>query len=620
MNDLLVRLSIQKKLALVLWGAVLLGFVVAATGLLLYQRLTLESRVLQIMEPYAQLVSVGTDAAVAFEDPIRAQEILETLRANPEVLAADIVLDSGRMLAGFGDKPDPAAAAGISTTAVTIRVNGDDAELTQILAHGGRLRLVMRLSQLREQSRQTRWLFGAASLVLLVASFGQMVVLRRTIIRPMTTLAEATESVRLRGDYSQRVPAAGSDEIARLGRSFNAMMEAVREREVDLRRLSAFQRTILDNAAYGIISTSADGVVTSFNPAAERLLGYVAADVIGKQTPALWHDPEEVMRHARLLSEEFGETVTPGFDVFAMRARRGIPEEQEWIFVRKDGSRVPVFLSITALRSEDDGITGFLGLASDLTERKRAEAEIRELNRDLEQRVAQRTAQLEAANKELEAFSYSVSHDLRAPLRAINGFSHILLEQYADRLDEEGRRYLDTVRRSADRMGDLIDDILDFARMSRREMATRRVDMTAMTREIFEEVRAAAPERNVALHLDELPPASGDSAMIHQVLFNLISNAFKFTAARSEAAIEVSAAVAGEEVAYSVKDNGVGFDMHYAEKLFGVFQRLHSANDFPGTGIGLAIVKRIVARHGGRVWAEGNVNEGAAFHFTLPRG
>jgi PAS domain S-box-containing protein len=616
MRHILDRLSIHKKVTLVIWGAVLLGFAVAGTGLLLYQGLTLETRARQIMEPVAQLVSVGTDAAVAFGDPVRAREILDTLRHNPQILMAEIELDDGRVLASFGQRRGPRL-----NESAGIRLNGDTAELTQALPSGGRLHLSMSLDLLREQTRQTLWLFGAGVLVLISATLGQLVVLRRTIIHPVTRLAEAVEGVRLQGDYSQRVPGAGSDEIARLGQSFNAMMEAVQGRESDLRQAMAFQRTILHNAAYGIISTSPDGLVTSFNPAAERLLGYAADEVVGKQTPALWHDREEVLERARLLSAEFGETVAPGFEVFVHRARRGLPDEQEWTFRRKDGSRVPVFLSITALRDEQDRITGFLGLASDLTERKRAQEEIQTLNRDLERRVAERTSQLEAANKELEAFSYSVSHDLRAPLRAINGYSHILLEEYAASLDEEGRRDLENIRRNADRMGDLIDDILDFSRTSRQEMAMQAVNMAAMVREIFDEARAEVPERNIVLRLEgDLPAARGDRTMIHQVLTNLITNAVKFTARAAEAVIEISGTVAGDEIIYRVSDNGVGFDMEYAGKLFGVFQRLHGAGDFPGTGIGLAIVKRVVTRHGGRVWAEGKVGEGATIYFTLPRG
>ena len=263
--------------------------------------------------------------------------------------------------------------------------------------------------------------------------------------------------------------------------------------------------------------------------------------------------------------------------------------------------------------------------------RKHAEVAIKKLNEDLKQRAVQ----LETLNKELESFSYSVSHDLRAPLRAIDGFSNILFEDYQDRLDDEGKRLFGVVRENTKKMGQLIDDILSFSRMGRNEMAVLAIDMEHLVKEVYQELAASVPERKIVFTIVEthghasLPPAYGDRSMIRQVMVNLISNALKFTRGRETTAIEVGTITGEMEKggigeagkagnSYYVKDNGAGFDMKYADKLFGVFQRLHSEAEFPGTGIGLAIVKRVITRHGGRVWAEGKVGEGAVVYFTLP--
>jgi len=230
-----------------------------------------------------------------------------------------------------------------------------------------------------------------------------------------------------------------------------------------------------------------------------------------------------------------------------------------------------------------------------------------------------RTQQLASANTELDAFAYSVSHDLRAPLRAIIGFSQMLVEDYGDKHDAEGQRQLDIIQDSARNMGQLIDDLLDFSRLGRKGMSMSDIKMDQLAEEVFEKLMHGETDQKVQLTVDTLPPAMGDRSMIREVLLNLLSNAIKFTEPKEIAVIEVSGTGDGDEVIYSVKDNGVGFDMKYADKLFQVFQRLHSAEEFEGTGIGLALVHRIISKHGGRVWGEGKVNEGATFYFSLPR-
>jgi signal transduction histidine kinase len=253
-------------------------------------------------------------------------------------------------------------------------------------------------------------------------------------------------------------------------------------------------------------------------------------------------------------------------------------------------------------------------------QRRQAVDEIRRLNIDLERRVAERTAELESTNRELEAFSYSVSHDLRAPLRHIEGFVQILLATKAPQLDEESKHYLDTVADAAQQMGRLIDDLLAFSRTARAELVKSDVSLPELVRDVISEFDQESKDRDVEWVTRALPTVEADPALLRQVLLNLISNALKYTRKRAKARIEIGSRSTRAEHVIFIRDNGVGFDMRYAQKLFGVFQRLHRAADFEGTGVGLANVRRIISRHAGRSWAEAEPDKGATFYFSLPRG
>jgi PAS domain S-box-containing protein len=359
------------------------------------------------------------------------------------------------------------------------------------------------------------------------------------------------------------------------------------------------QARILDLAP--VLIRDLSGRILFWNSGSEQMYGW-------KQEEAL----EKITHH--LLKTEF----TRPLEEIKARLFADGHWEGELVHTRRDGERIVVASHWVLHRDEQGKPKAILEVNNDITERKQAEKEIRRLNEELEQRVTDRTAQLQAANKELEAFSYSVSHDLRAPLRHINGFSQALLEDYADNLDKVGKSYLQEVRDASQEMAQLIDDVLQLARVTRSEMRREVVNLSEVAHAVIAELQKREPERSVAINLKEGLSAHGDKRLLKIMLTNLLGNAWKFTSKQEQAEITLGCERNDGETFYFVRDNGAGFDMTYVNKLFGAFQRLHTAGEFEGTGIGLATVQRIINRHGGRVWAEGTVNEGATFCFTLP--
>jgi PAS domain S-box-containing protein len=369
-------------------------------------------------------------------------------------------------------------------------------------------------------------------------------------------------------------------------------------------------------ARYRLVSRATNDVIwdwdmraqtLEWNECAQTLFGF-SEDQLGSYP--LWWDEH--------IHPEDRERASAG--VLTLIERGGQFWSDEYRFRRADQTYAHILDRAYIIRTDTGEPVRMIGAMQDITERKRAEEEIRRLNEELEQRVGERTAQLAVVNKELEAFSYSVSHDLRAPLRHIDGFARLLIQREDQRLDETSARYLHVIGEAARKMGQLIDDLLAFSRMSRTEMQTLPVNLEQVVADVQHELAPTIEGRTISWTIGRLPVVSGDPAMIRLVFVNLLSNAIKYTTPRSEAQISVGATSdADGELVITVSDNGVGFDMRYVHKLFGVFQRLHRDEEFEGTGIGLATVRRIINRHGGRVWAESVPDHGAAFHLTLKR-
>ncbi len=373
--------------------------------------------------------------------------------------------------------------------------------------------------------------------------------------------------------------------------------------EEALRQSEARARVMAEGSSIGIFLGAADGETMYTNPAIHRIIGCEAEETLGDRWTGHVHpEDRELMRQAWLAN-------------VASRA----DYELDYRFLRKDGSVRYVHVKAMAV-NEGGQLLCYVGNVEDITERKQADEEILRLNAELESRVKIRTSELRAANRELESFAYSISHDLRAPLRGIDGFSQLLLDEYGGKLDRQGHDYLARVRRAAQRMGILIDDLLELSRVTRQGMRRETVNLSQLAHDILDEYKKAYPQRTVDIQVAPGCLVEGDPQLLRVLLENLLDNAWKYTGKIAEATIEFGVEKMELTLVYFVRDNGAGFDMQYADRLFRPFQRLHSPEDFEGTGIGLASVARIVHRHGGRVWAESAVGRGATFRFTLGTG
>ncbi len=436
-----------------------------------------------------------------------------------------------------------------------------------------------------------------------IAAIGALALaIARRIAGPVAELEKTARAVH-DGNLGIRAPVEGPREVAEVAREFNAMIEAQQRNLAQLRESEERFRDLTELSSDWFWEQDAAFRFTLVSGSDANKGGYRSAGIIGKSR---WELPIEGVSEAEWAQHR-------------ATLERHEPFRDFVYCVRKpDGTLGWNAINGRPAFNRDGSFRGYRGTGNDITGRKLAEEGIRHLNETLEQRVLERTASLEVSNRELEAFSYSVSHDLRAPLRALDGFSYLLKEEYADRLDETGQEYLRRIRDASQRMGTLIDDLIELARISRLEMKRVDLDLTILAREIAEALREQAPQRKVTWDMAPELRANADPVLAKALIDNLLRNAWKFTAERAAARIEVGCTRQDGETVFFVRDDGAGFDQTYADKLFKPFQRLHDAKRFPGTGIGLATVMRVVRRHGGRVWAEGVPDRGAAFYFTLP--
>lgn len=613
-----------------------IALVLATTAFMYYDFLSFRRITVETLSGYADMIGVNSASALIFDDKEAAREVLGSLRVRPDILTAVIYNAKGQNFADFHRRPDAARPAipaggqrGYWITNGNLIVAHDILFKDQYL---GVVYLEASLNELRKRAVQYVGIGLAVFLASMLLSWLVSRQLQRKITAPIFGLTRLAENVSRYRDYSVRADLRTEDETGILADAFNDMLARIQQQnnalnrareeleqrvaertqelaeEVDVRRRTEEIlreneerfRTLVELAPDAVLRINGSGIIDLVNSQTEALFGYPRHELLGQ--------PVEMLLPPELRGDPGARDwlhVNADTDMTVLEAGRELEG------LRKDGRRVPIEVRLSPIHTRGEG--SVLAIVRNISARKESERAIKALNTQL----AEKVAELTSVNMELEAFSYSVSHDLRAPLRAIDGFSNFLLEDYSSQLDPTARSHLDRICAAAQRMGMLIDDLLNLSRITRTIMMRETVDLSAMVAGTLEHLAAAEPGRKVRLKIEPEVTAYVDGRLMRIALENLLGNAWKFTRRTDAAEIEFGMREENGTTVYFLRDNGAGFNMAYVNKLFEPFQRLHTDREYEGTGIGLAIVKRVIQRHGGRIWAEGAPGEGARFYFTV---
>jgi len=601
---------------------------VTGSAMLIYDLRSYHATQVSDLTTQAEIIGRASVAALQFDDIKFAGENLGLLKVRPKIEAAAIYNARGGLFASY-------LREGISREVLPrlpgvdgAEVKDETIELYRRVVENGE---ILGTVYLREHYEFKERLWSYLGIVLGVSTLALAVSLllsswlQASVTRPILDVTGVARRVVESRDFTLRATKTTEDEIGFLVDAFNDMLaeiarqtEALRasnralEKQIDER--AEAERALRDSERRNRTLVDA---TTSVVWTADRGRHFAAAQAAWGAYTGQSQEDYGGAGWLRAFNAEDRPLLENQWSA-ASTAKTALDCELKLWNAASSAFRF-VSLRAAPVLDGDDQIMEWIGTITDIDDRKRAQEEILRLNADLEERVRRRTVELEATNKELESFSYSISHDLRAPLRAIDGYSRMVEEDYGEKFDDEGKRMLSIVRDEALKMGRLIDDLLAFSKLSRKSIdETADIDMTAMAKTVAQEILRDQNAERVRLDIWPLPPVKGDGALLRQVWVNLLSNALKYSGSRPQAEILVTGEVSNGEAVYRVQDNGVGFDMKYAGKLFGVFQRLHKAEEFEGTGVGLAIVHRVITRHGGTVRADGRLGEGATFYFTLP--
>lgn len=603
-------LTLKTKLTLMTSAASVVALLLACGSLFTYYAFAARAEIERSLSIQAAITGYNAVSALRFSDRISARDTLEALRADPNITAAALYDADDELFVSFSAPNGPLQ---LPQRAMrndgTVRFGDDAASIDHALVSDGErvgtLRIDYGLGGLATDGRRYLWITASVLLVALTVSLLIALPVQRHLSEALTSLSQTATAVSRDKDYSIRVSTRNrGDEVGTLIAAFNEMLDQIERRDVAVAEATERLDLALRSSGVGTWEWDMRSGRVAWDRYMHALFG-LAPDTFGgriEDFTQLVH-PEDRTR----VAEELEGVVD-----------KGTSYENVFRVMDPDGTIRYVSGRGSVYRDPSGRALRLAGVCWDASESRRAEQEVLRLNVELEERVSRRTAELEAINKELEAFTYSVSHDLRAPLRRIDGFARLLLDDYGSSLEGDAARYLGRVREGTRSMGQLVDDMLNLARVSRQEIRRQVTGLSSVVDKVRADMAVESEGRAIEWRVGVLPFVDCDPKLIEVVFTNLLSNAVKYTRPRALAVIEIGTIQHGDQApVIFVRDNGVGFSMKYAEKLFGVFQRLHRAEDFEGTGVGLATVQRILHKHGGAIWAESELDKGTTFYFSM---